>query len=236
MDASEKISRAQFLQKLFGIVLTVGVVAWLAKNALASFGVFRFKDATTGTIYDYITINETTGLITIKSPTTLTLAGATLTNVGVVGDVTGGDSTLRTWRPNISAKIDLGTTAYRFNTLCLEGDIDISSGNFIFDAVTGSKIGTSASQLLALWGATPAARPSAYTLTYSTAFKTHPAVTSTAVATNAATQVTPFGYATAAQADAIPVAINAVAADLLALKKFVNAMITDDKALGIKTF
>lgn len=73
---------------------------------------------------------------------------------------------------------------------------------------------------------------SAYTQTaYSTADKTHDNVTSSAVATTAATTAA-YGY-TSAQADAIPVAINAVAADLLDLKQLVNSVIDDLQAVGI---
>jgi len=82
------------------------------------------------------------------------------------------------------------------------------------------------------YGVTPAARPSAYTQTYSTADKTHANVTSAAVVTTAATNVAPYGYAQA-QADAIPVAINATQADLLDLKQLLNSVIDDLQALGL---
>jgi hypothetical protein len=73
----------------------------------------------------------------------------------------------------------------------------------------------------------------AYTQTYSTAARTVPNATVSSVATTAATQTTPYGYAGAAQADAIPVAINALAADVLALKKVITALIDDLQAAGI---
>ncbi len=72
---------------------------------------------------------------------------------------------------------------------------------------------------------------SAYTQTYSTAAKTVPAATQVAVVETAA-GLTAYGY-TEAQANAIPVAINAAAADILALKKVVNALIDDLQAAGI---
>lgn len=74
----------------------------------------------------------------------------------------------------------------------------------------------------------------AYTQTYSTAARTVPAATAVAVDTTAATDTTPFGYSEA-QANAIPVAINANAADILAVKKVVNALIDDLQALGLAT-
>lgn len=80
-------------------------------------------------------------------------------------------------------------------------------------------------------GAAAVARPTAYTQTYATATRTHNNVTSSAVATTAAT-LAAYGY-TQAQADAIPVAINAIAADLLNLKQLVNSMIDDQQANGL---
>lgn len=86
---------------------------------------------------------------------------------------------------------------------------------------------------IGFYGVTPATRPTAYTQTYSTAVKTVPNATVLSVATTAATQTTPFGYAGAAQADAIPVAINALAADVLEIKKVVTAIIDDLQITGI---
>lgn len=76
-------------------------------------------------------------------------------------------------------------------------------------------------------------KSSAYTQTYSTTSRTNPNATVSAVATTAATQTTPYGFTTQAQADAIPVAINANAADILATKKLLNAVIDDLQAAGV---
>jgi hypothetical protein len=76
---------------------------------------------------------------------------------------------------------------------------------------------------IGFYGVAPASRPAAYTQTYATAARTHVAA---AVATTAATNIGPFGYTTAAQADAIPVAINE-------LKALINAMIDDRQADGL---
>ena len=73
----------------------------------------------------------------------------------------------------------------------------------------------------------------AYTQTYATADTTVPAATVAAVATTGATTSTPYGYAGAAQADAIPVAINALTADVLALRKVINSLIDDLQAAGM---
>ena len=76
-----------------------------------------------------------------------------------------------------------------------------------------------------------ATSPTTYTQTYSTAASTVPAATVVAVATTAA-GLTSYGYAQA-QADAIPVAINALADDVLALKKVITRIIDDLQACGL---
>jgi hypothetical protein len=109
----------------------------------------------------------------------------------------------------------------------------MAAGTYRIDDVYAlRKLRTHASSRVGFFGVTPVVRQSAYTQTYATASKTHPAVTSVAVATTAATNSSPYGYAQA-QADAIPVAINANRADILALKQVVNALIDDLQAYGL---
>ena len=111
-----------------------------------------------------------------------------------------------------------------------------SSANFTYVAgtntlnvgkLTGSAGGslTITAPTLAFYGSVPAGQPAAYTLTYSTAVRTVPAATAAAVVTTAATLVA-YGY-TQAQADSIPVAINAMQADMLELKKLIVSLIND---------
>lgn len=71
----------------------------------------------------------------------------------------------------------------------------------------------------------------AYTQTYTTAARTVPDATVAAVVTTGA-GLASYGF-TQAQADAIPVAINALAADVLALKKVLTALIDDLQALNV---
>lgn len=54
--------------------------------------------------------------------------------------------------------------------------------------------------------------------------------TATATTSTAATNVTPFGYTTAAQADGVRAAANATVADVAALYATVKAMIADLQA------
>lgn len=82
-----------------------------------------------------------------------------------------------------------------------------------------------------LFDAVPVGKAAAYTQTYATAARVNPNATALAVLTTAS-GLASFGY-TQAQADSIPVAINAIEADLLAIKKLVNALIDDSQALGV---
>jgi hypothetical protein len=72
----------------------------------------------------------------------------------------------------------------------------------------------------------------AYTQTYSAAARTVPEATATSTETTAATAITPYGFSQA-QADAIPVALNALLADMLDLRKVVNGIVDDLQSVGV---
>lgn len=84
-----------------------------------------------------------------------------------------------------------------------------------------------------LLGWQPRAIPGGYVQTYAAASKTNPNPTAVSVATTAATNVTPFGYSTAAQADALVTAVNALITDLAATKQLLNQVIDDLQATGL---
>ena len=100
------------------------------------------------------------------------------------------------------------------------------------NSITGNNLNASATKL-GFFGVASISQPSAYTQTYSTATKTQSNITSAAVTTTAATNVAPFGYTTAAQADAIVTAVNALRTDLANVKQVLNAVIDDLQALGL---
>lgn len=108
----------------------------------------------------------------------------------------------------------------------LNGNVDIKSGT-----LSGTNISISSTKCGVFGNA--ASQASAYTQTYATTTKTHANMTSATVATTASTNVTPFGYTTAAQADAIITAINALRNDVINLKGVVNAMIDDMQTYGV---
>jgi hypothetical protein len=80
----------------------------------------------------------------------------------------------------------------------------------------------------------PARLASAGTLTqtYSTADATHAVAAQTAVATTGATNVTPFGYTTRAQANDIVAQLNNARLDILELKQFANSIADIVQATG----
>lgn len=75
--------------------------------------------------------------------------------------------------------------------------------------------------------------PTTYTQTYATAAQTVSAATALAAVTTAATQSTPFGYVTQAQADAVVAAVNALILDVLAIRKVQNSLIDDLQSSGL---
>jgi hypothetical protein len=105
--------------------------------------------------------------------------------------------------------------------------------NVVVGTTTGTKIGTATTQKLGFYNAAPVVQPSAYTQTYATADKTHATRLATAVASTAATQTSPFGYTTQAQADDIIVQLNNLQTDQLDTAQLLNSLIDDLQALGL---
>lgn len=85
---------------------------------------------------------------------------------------------------------------------------------------------------ISVFGVTPVTRAAAYTQTYATATKTHSNFTSADLATTAATQTSPWGFALQAQAENIATQFNLLRADLANLKQIVNSIIDDQQAYG----
>lgn len=183
--------------------------------------------------------NRDIGLANTKPVKALNAAGnATRTLIAlnasdqvVVGDVananamnfetaTGGSYLFRT-NANTRVTIDVNGITLADNRMIVLG------------TASGSMLGTGATQKLGFWGATPGVRPSFILQTYATADKTHAARTATAVATTAATQTTPYGYSTQAQADDIITQLNALRVDQLDTAQLLNAVIDDFQTMGL---
>lgn len=139
------------------------------------------------------------------------------------------DATTNTWK---SAQSSATEIAAALASPVITGTMTLSQGsNVVLNTTTGSQLGTATNQLLGFWGATAIVRPAAYTQTYSTAARTVPNATVGAVST-AGVGLTAYGFSQA-QGDSIPVAINALTADVLALRQLVNALIDDHQAMGL---
>lgn len=107
----------------------------------------------------------------------------------------------------------------------LGGNVTLVVGGTVRLEIDGNGIG--------FFNITPVVRATAYTQTFATADKTHELSTFAAVVETASTQTTPFGYTTAAQADAIPVELNDLGDDVADLKALVNSVIDDLQAYGL---
>lgn len=99
--------------------------------------------------------------------------------------------------------------------------------NIAANTTTGSEIATAVGQKLGFWGTTPVVQPSgadqaAVALT-----------TSAAVATNAATASSPYGYDSNTQADALVANVNSLYVDVQALNTLVNQLRSDLVTIGI---
>jgi hypothetical protein len=79
----------------------------------------------------------------------------------------------------------------------------------------------------------PVARPAAYTLTYPTNTRVLAADAVVDPAATAATSVTPFGYTTAAQADAIRAAVIELHAELNTVRGVLRQLVADMQSYGL---
>lgn len=128
------------------------------------------------------------------------------------------------------------------------GDVTFADAvNMVFNATTGTKIGTATTQKIAFYNATPIVRPSAYTQTFSTANKTMAARTAAALTNNTGGTVSTTlaaitAGATYSQADMVAVKnalasladqVNKQRTDDLDTAEVVNAVIDDLQALGL---
>lgn len=92
--------------------------------------------------------------------------------------------------------------------------------------------GFTSSGQLGFWG-NHIARPAAYTLTYPTNSRTLAADSITDPATTAATNVAPFGYTTAAQADAIRAAVIELHVELNNVRQVLRQLVADMQNYGL---
>ena len=167
------------------------------------------------------TFNSTAG--STFSGTSLARANSILYSGGLAGNSTnviaGNPIVNLIASTSTNAGTRLDATGFRIGTLA-----DVHTANTVafelgeamnmkFGTTTGTKIGTSTSQKIGLWDVTPIIQPA----------NANQAAVATTVATTAATNVTPYGYTTQAQADdlitevgELKVLVNQLRADLVA--------------------
>ena len=124
-----------------------------------------------------------------------------------------------------------------FQFIALGGPL--GNGQMYFDTDFGGTViqltaTTGGDPQLGFYGTVPVSQAAAYTKTYATASRTIPNATFTNLVTTAATNVAPYGFTTAAQADAIATKVNALAADVLILKQLIVSLVNDSSTtLGV---
>lgn len=186
----------------------------------------------------------TSGGITISATSAGGGAHGTFFGIRSSGLALSGGSTLTNNYAFYADAVAGGTNNYAFYSnggLVHFGDnVDLTSGktltmpvgSIITDTTTGLKIGTGTTQKIGFYNVTPVVQASAYTQTYSTASKTVPNATASNPPAGG-TGATAGAYDTAANRNAMITSLTNNIADVLALKKVVNALIDDLQAIGI---
>lgn len=178
--------------------------------------------STTGTKIGYLATEKLAffGATPIVQPLATADLGTVLSNLGLRAAGTAYPITT-----SGAVQFTGGVTISTTNLTITDKDIVLSTG-------TGTKIGTSATQKLGFFNATPIVRGTAFTQTYSTASHTHADVTQLA-APAGGTGTAAGGWDTAANRNLAITSINAAKTDIANIKQVLNALIDDLQALGL---
>lgn len=208
-QSSEAANQAYFGPKFMGVAAEARSATQTLKTILVDRVFIGPMAIDSGTYYqgDLVAACELgngTQLSNVKVKKTTTAADA----IGFIFKDSGGAVTTVTvcLISRVLPKYNIPT--YVVNTAGITMD---DAANIALNATTGTKLGTAASQKLGLWNATPVVQPSG------AGQAAVVASVGAAVATNASTQSTPFGFATNTQADALVANVNALRVDVLAL-------------------
>lgn len=154
-----------------GIGTTVGVAPTASLDILDT--TLAGSAALAGSVLNLAQTWNTTG-----TPTAIKL--------NVTNTASNAASLLADFQASTVSKVAIGLNAVTF------GD----AVNFVFNATTGTKIGTATTQKIGFWNVTPVIQPAS--------------AAQAAVATTGSTQTTPFGFTTAAQANGIVALLNEI--------------------------
>lgn len=178
------------------------------------------------------------------SLTTLACSGAAVITGGFTGNhVCSGTFTASGFIGDLTGNITGNTT--------VTGDLTVNGQTFLQDAQGGSlalvilsSSAVSTGELfvsgtlhhdgdqVGVYGNSPVNRPAAYEQFYSTAVRTHDTMISEAVPGDLPTDVSPWGYASATQAEAIVVNYNRLRSDVENMKQVLNQVIDDLQQIG----
>lgn len=153
-----------------------------------------------------LTINTNKFTVTAASGNTLVAGTLSVTGHVTVESVTSTGATgtgkfVFDTSPTFAAGITLAGAVTGVTTLGMTGDLTITDADIILSTGTGTKIGTGLGQKIGFHASTPTVQRSG--------------AAQAAAATTAATNVTPYGFTTAAQADAIVTLVNELRAALV---------------------
>lgn len=223
------------------IISTVGYCL-INANDYINLGSGTTMDLTAGTdanitAADNVTITATSAAVAVMSGTTINLTADTDVNLGTVS----GDVNIQPngfVNVNASAGVSITSSTGAINITNGTGVMQITSvTSMVIDGASGIDINGNSLAIstngIGVFGVAPVAQASAYTQTYATADKTVANDTAVDLATTAATQTTPWGFSSQAQADDLATQFNALRVDHENLKKVVNAIIDDHQAYGL---
>lgn len=144
--------------------------------------------------------------ITTSTVRTYTGPDADIVIAGSAAALTSGRVTFATTGGILTDDADLTfvtdtLTVTKIAATTFTGNVTLSTKDLVTDTTTGTKVGTGTTQKLAFHNSTPVVQRSG--------------ASQAAVATTAATNIAPYGYTTAAQADAIITLLNEIRATLV---------------------
>ena len=178
----------QVIGTSFGLSGNISAAAWTTSG-------IRYRNVAA-------TLTDTSSTGTVTTGYTDVFGGNTIAsqNSGLTSITFTNYATMRIAAPVAGTRVTI-TNPY---SLSLGGSIQMDGGaNINLSTTTGTKIGTATNQLLGFYNASPIAQPAS--------------ANQAAVATTAATQTTPYGYSTQAQADAIITLLNEMRTTLVNL-------------------
>lgn len=134
------------------------------------------------------------------------------------------------WGDGSTATLDTSLWRSAANTLTLSAGNGISPAHLTILGILSHQ-GTT----LGFYNVAAVARPAAYTQTYATTSRTHANIVAVDPGAIASTSVTPVGFSSSADFNALRDAVrNVVNSDIPNIKQVLNSVIDDDQAVGLK--